>query len=98
MSAAATTVNVAPLSVPYRKKDRLLNFLSGKAQYAIYELLLAAVPDDDADIRTRLMFEDIRGKLTLGLQATQNMYDLTAPPVRPRSPCPCGKGCLEDHD
>jgi hypothetical protein len=101
MSAAAggaTAIPVAPLPVPYPKKHRVLNFLSGKAQYAIHELITAIPLDDDADIRTRLMYDDIRSRLIAGLRAAQDLYGMTAPPVRPRSPCPCGRGCTDDHD
>ena len=94
----ATAIPVEPVFVPYSKKDRLLNFLSGKAQYAIYELIQAMPLDDNADIRTRLMVDDIRTRLIAGLRAAQDMYAMSAPPVRPRSPCPCGRDCTEDHD
>ena len=88
----ATAISVAPLQVPIRPKDRLLNFLSGKAQYAIYELIQAIPLDDDADIRTRLMYDDIRSRLIQGLRASQDLYAMTAPPPKPPSPCPCGCG------
>ena len=91
-SGGATAIPIAPLPVPIRPKDRLLNFLSGKAQYAIYELIQAIPLDDDADIRTRLMYDDIRSRLIQGLRASQDLYAMTAPPPKPPSPCPCGCG------
>jgi hypothetical protein len=99
MSAAADTiVAVEETLAPYQKQKRIMNFHCGKAQNAIFNLIESIKVDDDADIRTRLLFIDIRERLIIGLRAVQNLYDATAPPRRAPSPCPCGRGCVEDHD
>jgi hypothetical protein len=72
-------------------RSRVLNLLAGKTQSSIYELYLA-IPVDavDADIGTRLMYDDIRTKLLAAFRATQVLYGMTALPVLPYDPCPCG--------
>ncbi len=76
-------------------RQRVLNFLCGKAQYAIYELIQAIPLDDRADIRTRLLHDEARQTLIAALRSCQILYGLTSPPPAPLDPCPCGCDAAE---
>jgi len=69
---------------------RLLNWTTGKAQSAIYELINALPLDSRDDIRTRLLYDDARIKLLAAFRSCELVYAITSPPAPPLSPCPCG--------
>lgn len=72
------------------QQTRVLNILSGKAQIAMEQLINAIPLSADADICTRLLFDEARHNLIIALRSAQILYASTAPPIRTYTPCPCG--------